>query len=65
MFALWFQLDILSSSLEACKSKSETIEREPGTELKEDSEYNARHTVEERQQFIDRYQVLGLYMYTC
>ncbi|XP_067944347.1 small ribosomal subunit protein mS27-like [Watersipora subatra] len=51
-------LDTLSTCLEACKSRSEVIEREPGMELKEDSEYNSRHTLEDRQRFIDEFEEL-------
>ncbi|KAF6016581.1 hypothetical protein EB796_025112 [Bugula neritina] len=49
-------LQVIELSLAACRFKTETIVREPGSELKEDSEYNARHSLEEKESYIAKYQ---------
>lgn len=51
------QLEILSHGAEACKYKTEDIVREPGCGLREDSEYNARCSAEDKQLFVNTYQV--------
>lgn len=48
---------MIGECLEASRYKTETIVRESGYELKEDAEYNFRITEEEKQQYIEQFQV--------